>query len=300
MVDFASLKKNRKKNLSALQQKMEETTSGKKKSYADEREWKPTKDKMGNGYAVIRFLPSQHSDTPWERLFSYTFKGPKGQWYWENCRTTIDEADPVAEYNGELWNAGEKDEARKQKRKLNFISNVLVIKDPANPENEGKVMIYKYPKTIFEMINSEMNPEIEDEEPMDPFDMWEGAPFRLTIRKDGQWPSYDKSKFAAQSPVADNDEEIKAIFEQTHDIRTLVAPDQFKSYDELKAKLIKVLDLGAKKRSILDEDEDTTEAPAEVKAKPSRKAKERNLIDEDELDSDENLDEFLRELEGEN
>ena len=301
MVDFAKLKKNRKSNLANLQQKMEETASGKQKSNRDDRFWSPTVDKAGNGYAVLRFLPPQEGDLPWVRLWSHGFKGEKtGQWYIENSRTTIEEDDPVAEYNSELWNSGveeDKEQARKQKRRLHFISNVLIVKDDANPELEGKVMLFKYGKKIFEKLNAAMNPEFEDEEAMDPFDMWEGANFRLKIRKYEGYRNYDKSDFAEPSAVADDDKAIKAIWEQTHDIQALVAPDQFKSYAELKARLERVLNLKSKTRIVEEAnetEEETMDAPEE-KEKPARKEKEASLLEGDGDDDLENLLESLGE-----
>ena len=298
-MDFAKLKKGRKENLAKLQQKMEETASGKQQSNRDDRFWSPTVDKAGNGYAVIRFLPPQEGDLPWVRLFSHGFKGEKtGQWYIENSRTTIDEDDPVAEYNSELWNSGlesNKEQARKQKRRLHFISNVLIVKDDANPELEGKVMLFKYGKKIFEKLNAAMNPEFEDEEAMDPFDMWEGANFRLKIRKYEGYRNYDKSDFAEPSAIAADDKAIKAIWEQTHDIQALVAPDQFKSYDELKARLERVLNLKSKTKVVEEltrEDKPEMDADEEPKKEP-RKQKEAALL---EGDDDSDLDNLLESL----
>ena len=214
----------------------------------DDREWKPTVDSAGNGYAVIRFLPlSKHAETtdvPWVRIFNHGFQGPGGKWYIENSLTTLNKADPVSELNTELWNSGvdaNREIARKQKRRLNYWANILVIEDPANPANEGKVFIYKFGKKIFDKIQDVLKPEFQDEKPVNPFDFDEGANFKLKIRQVEGYRNYDKSEFSAPSAIADDDAKIEAIWEQQHDLGSLVSPDQFKTYDELKAKLDMVL-----------------------------------------------------------
>ena len=214
----------------------------------DDREWKPTVDSAGNGYAVIRFLPlSKHAETtdvPWVRIFNHGFQGPGGKWYIENSLTTLNKADPVSELNTELWNSGvdaNREIARKQKRRLNYWANILVVEDPANPANEGKVFIYKFGKKIFDKIQDVLKPEFQDEKPVNPFDFDEGANFKLKIRQVEGYRNYDKSEFSAPSAIADDDAKIEAIWEQQHDLGSLVSPDQFKTYDELKAKLDMVL-----------------------------------------------------------
>ena len=216
-----------------------------KKSYADERLWKPVVDKSGNGYAVIRFLPAvEGEDLPWAKVWNHAFQGPTGQWYIENSLTTIGQNDPVSEMNSAYWNSGvesDKEIARKQKRKLQYFANILVIKDSANPQNEGKVMLYRFGKKIFDKCMEAMQPAFEDENPVNPFDFWEGADFKLKIRKvDGYW-NYDKSEFDAPSPIFKNDDEIEAVWKKQYPLAEFSAESNFKSYDELKKRLDTVL-----------------------------------------------------------
>jgi hypothetical protein len=214
----------------------------------DDREWKPTVDKAGNGYSVIRFLPLSQGATetgvPWVRVFNHGFQGPGGKWYIENSLTTLNKQDPVSELNTELWNSGveaNKEIARKQKRRLNYWANVLVVEDPSNPDSEGKVFIYKFGKKIFDKIQDVLKPEFQDEKPVNPFDFWEGANFKLKIRQVEGYRNYDKSEFDSPSSIAEDDAKIEAIWNTQYDLGTLVSPDQFKSYDELKSKLDMVL-----------------------------------------------------------
>ena len=224
----------------------------------DDRLWKPEMDKTGNGYAVIRFLPApENEDLPWVKLYSHAFQGPGG-WYIENSLTTLNQKDPVSEYNRELWNSGsdkDKETVRKQKRKLSFYSNIYVVKDPANPQNEGRVFLYKYGKKIFDKIMEAMQPEFEDETPINPFDFWQGANFKLKIvKKDGYW-NYDKSEFDRVSPLLDDDDALEALWKKQYSLAAVTAPDQFKSYDQLEARLKMVL--GQKtSRPRLDEEVD--------------------------------------------
>ena len=222
-----------------------ENQTQEKKSYVDERLWKPTMDKSGNGYAVIRFLPScEGEDLPWVKVWNHAFQGPTGQWYIENSLTTIGQNDPVSEMNSAYWNSGvesDKEIARKQKRKLQYFANILVIQDKANPQNEGKVMLYRFGKKIFDKCMEAMQPAFEDESPVNPFDFWEGAEFKLKIRKvDGYW-NYDKSEFGAASPLFDNDDEIEAVWNKEYPLSEFSAESNFKSYDELKTRLGTVL-----------------------------------------------------------
>ena len=215
-----------------------------KQSYQDDRFWKPELDKSGNGYAVFRFLPAvKNEDLPWARLWSHAFQGPGG-WYIENSLTTLNKKDPVSESNSLLWNSGvdaDKEIARKRKRKLSYVANVLIINDAKHPENEGQVKLFKFGKKIFDKITEAMKPEFEDEKPINPFDFWEGANFKLKIRKvDGYW-NYDKSEFDSASAIADNDEAIEEIWNKQYALKPFLAPENFKSYDELKSKLDKVL-----------------------------------------------------------
>ena len=223
----------------------EENAPQEKKSYVDERLWKPELDKSGNGYAVIRFLPAiEGEDMPWAKVWNHAFQGPTGQWYIENSLTTVGQNDPVSEYNSKLWNSGvesDKEIARKQKRKLQYYSNIYVVEDPANPQNEGKVFLYRYGKKIFDKIMEAMQPAFQDETPVNPFDFWEGANFKLKLRKvDGYW-NYDKSEFADPSALFDNDEEIEALWKTEYSLADFTAPSNFKSYDELKTRLDAVL-----------------------------------------------------------
>ena len=216
-----------------------------KKSYVDDRIWKPVMDKTGNGFAIIRFLPApKGEELPWAKLWSHAFQGPTGQWYIENSLTTIGQNDPVSEHNSALWNSGvesDKEIARKQKRKLQYYSNIYVVKDGANPENEGKVFLYRFGKKIFDKIMETMQPAFEDESPVNPFDFWQGANFKLKLRKvDGYW-NYDKSEFEAPSALSDDDAELEALWAKQHSLKEFTEPTNFKSYDELKKRLDIVL-----------------------------------------------------------
>jgi len=220
-------------------EKMSTTSSG-----ADERLWKPEMDKTGNGFAVIRFLPApEGEDLPWAKMYSHAFQGPGG-WYIENSLTTIGQKDPLGEHNRELWNSGtetNKETVRKQKRKLSYYSNIYVVKDPTNPANEGRVFLFKYGKKIFDKIMEAMQPEFEDETPINPFDFWQGANFKLKIvKKDGYW-NYDKSEFGSIEPLLDDDDALEALWKKQYSLTAITAPDQFKSYEELEKRLQYVL-----------------------------------------------------------
>ena len=226
---------------------------------ADERLWKPEMDKTGNGFAVIRFLPApENEDLPWVKLYSHAFQGPGG-WYIENSLTTLNQKDPVSEYNRELWNSGsdaDKETVRKQKRKLSFYSNIYVVKDPANPANEGKVFLYKYGKKIFDKIMEAMQPEFEDETPINPFDFWQGANFKLKIvKKDGYW-NYDKSEFDRVAPLLDDDDALEAVWKKQYSLQAVIGADQFKSYEDLEKRLKYVLGQKSANRPRLDEEVD--------------------------------------------
>jgi len=246
-MSFDALKKNRSSSLNKLNSQLEKITQ---KSYSDPNEgkmWKPTRDKAGNGFAIIRFLPAAAGEEmPFVRIWDHGFQGPTGQWYIENSLTTINQDDPVSEYNSKLWNSGlesDKELARKQKRRLKYVANILVVKDGANPENDGKVFMYQFGKKIFDKLNDLMNPQFEDETPVNPFDLWEGANFRLKIRKFEGYPNYDKSEFDAPSAISDDDAELERIYNSEHSLQELIDPKNFKSYNELKAKLYRVLAL---------------------------------------------------------
>ena len=243
----------------------EDNAPQEKKSYIDERLWKPELDKSGNGYSVIRFLPSpEGEDLPWAKVWNHAFQGPTGQWYIENSLTTIGQKDPVSEYNSKLWNSGvesDKEIARKQKRKLQYFSNILVVSDPKHPENEGKVMLFRYGKKIFDKMMEAMQPAFEDETPINPFDFWEGAEFKLKIRKvDGFW-NYDKSEFDSVAPLLDDDDALEAIWKKEYSLAAVTAADQFKSYEDLERRLKYVLGKKpAQQRYIPDEElEDESE-----------------------------------------
>ena len=244
-MSFENLKRNRDQ-ISKLVQAVESTGGGEKKSYADERFWKPTVDKAGNGYAVLRFLPaSEGSELPWARYWDHGFKGPTGLWYIENSLTSIGQPDPVGELNSRLWNSGieaDKETARTQKRRLHYVSNVLVLSDPSNPTNEGKVFLYKFGKKIFDKIMDSMQPDFADETPVNPFDFWEGADFKLKIRNVEGYRNYDKSEFAGVSSLYDADESrLESVYNQLHDLSEFTDAKNYKTYDELKAKLMRVL-----------------------------------------------------------
>tara|TARA_B100001093_G_scaffold426287_1_gene420163 strand:+ start:15420 stop:16319 length:900 start_codon:yes stop_codon:yes gene_type:complete len=241
---FADLKKSRNADKQKLTSKLNAVANPEKKSYIDERFWRPEVDKAGNGMAVIRFLPAtEGEDMPWVQVFSHSFQGPGG-WYIENSLTTLNQKDPVSEYNSVLWNSGveaNKEIARKQKRKLTYISNILVVKDPTNPDNEGKVFLYKFGKKIFDKLNDIMNPEFEDESSVNPFDFWEGANFKLKIRNVEGYRNYDKSEFDNVSPLFKDDAKLEKIWKGQHKLEEFTSSGNFKSYDILKARLDKVL-----------------------------------------------------------
>ena len=243
-MSLATLKKSNSldKLLGAVQS---ETSPQEKKSYVDDRIWKPVMDKTGTGFAIIRFLPApKGEELPWAKLWSHAFQGPTGQWYIENSLTTIGQNDPVSEHNSALWNSGvesDKEIARKQKRKLQYYSNIYVVKDSANPENEGKVFLYRFGKKIFDKIMETMQPAFEDESPVNPFDFWEGANFKLKLRKvDGYW-NYDKSEFEAPSALFDDDDKLEELWGKEHSLTAFTENTNFKSYDELKKRLDVVL-----------------------------------------------------------
>ncbi len=244
-MSFADLKKQSK--LGSLTQKLVkevEKMNNNGGSSGDDRLWKLECDKSGNGYAVIRFLPAPNGeDLPFVKLYSHAFQGPGG-WYIENSLTTLGQKDPVSEYNSLLWNNGTdagKDAARKQKRKLTYVANIYVVKDPANPSNEGRAMLYKFGKKIFDKITAAMQPEFEDEEAIDPFDFWQGANFKLKAKNVAGYRNYDSSEFAAQSALLDDDDAMEAIWKKQYSLQEFVAADQFKDYDVLKKRLDSVL-----------------------------------------------------------
>ena len=257
-MSFADLKKQSKLgSLTAKLVKQVEKMNNNGGS-GDDRLWKLDVDKSGNGYAVIRFLPAPNGeDLPFVKLYSHAFQGPGG-WYIENSLTSLGQKDPVSEYNTSLWNNGTdagKELARKQKRKLTYISNIYVVKDPANPDNEGKVFLFKYGKKIFDKLTAAMQPEFEDEEAIDPFDFWQGANFKLKAKNVAGYRNYDSSEFAAPSPILDDDDALEALWKKQFSLAELVAADQFKPYEELKKRLGYVLGNAAPRQDAEVEDE---------------------------------------------
>ena len=246
-MDFESLKKsssNFDAITKALETKMTPENQQSNNKYQDDRLWKPELDKTGNGYAVLRFLPASNGEEmPWQRVWTHAFQD-KGGWFIENSLTTLHQKEPVSEENTRLWNTGidsDKDIARKRKRKLSYYANIYVVSDPKHPENEGQVKLYKFGKKIFDKITEAMQPAFEDEQAINPFDFWKGANFKLKIRKvDGYW-NYDKSEFEGVTPLKESDDDIKAIWEKQYPLKPFVDPSNFKTYDELKEKLNRVI-----------------------------------------------------------
>lgn len=292
-MNLASLKKN--DSLEKLKKAVASSaTGGEKKSYVDDRVWKPEVDKAGNGFAVIRFLDSPAVDgedgLPFVQVWSHAFQGPGG-WYIENSLTTLGQTDPVSELNTQLWNSGveaNKEVARKQKRKLTYVSNVLIVSDPKNPQNEGKVFLFKYGKKIYDKINEKLNPEFPDEKPINPFNFWKGANFKLKVRKYEGYPNYDKSEFDEASALYDGDDaKIEKVWKSAYSLKEFVAPSQFKSYDELKAKLDRVLGAGGSKAAAapkIDDEELPWDEPKAVMPKsPAKKVTAESLSDDDDM-----------------
>ena len=291
-MSFAKLKKQSKlgsltaKLVKEVEKMNNNGTSG------DDRLWKLDVDKSGNGYAVIRFLPAPDGeDLPFVKLYSHAFQGPGG-WYIENSLTTLGQKDPVSEYNTQLWNNGTdsgKETARKQKRKLTYTSNIYVVKDPANPENEGKVFLFKYGKKIFDKVMEAMQPEFEDETPINPFDFWQGANFKLKIvKKDGYW-NYDKSEFDKVGPLLDDDDALEALWKKEFSLNAITAADQFKSYDDLEKRLKYVLGKKPVQRYTADEEvaveDDARSVAEEVVTKAVSTPTATTTVDSDEDDA---------------
>lgn len=280
-MSFKNLKRN-KYNLDKLNKAAEETN----KAGKDERFWTPSRDKAGNGYAVFRFLPEPSGrEYPWAKYFDHAFQGPTGLWFFENCPTTHgrDFPCPVCEENGKLWNSGSESNkkiASKRKRQLHYVANIYMINDKANPENNGKVFLFKFGAQIFNILRNAMAPEYEDEEAFIPFDFWEGANFKLKIRDQGGFPNYEKSEFESVGPLFEDDEAMEEVYNKLYNIDEFDDPDNFKSYDVLKDKLNKVLVKKASDDNDIDLDEDENES---------------YLGEEDESDLDKDTD-FLNNL----
>ena len=293
-MSFQKLKKARKTDLSKLTQEIEKLNTNTNKngnnSGGDDRLWKLTVDKAGNGHAVLRFLPAPDGeDIPWVRIWDHGFQGPGG-WYIENSLTTLGKKDPVSEHNSKLWNSGiesNKDVARKQKRRLSYYSNVYVVSDPSNPENEGKVFLFKFGKKIFDKINDKMNPTYDDDEPINPFDLWEGANFKLRARQVAGYRNYDASEFDSVSVLVDGDSELEEIWKQEYSLQEFLDPKNFKSYDDLNVRLTKVLELGVEGETagssfgFEEEVERPTRTPAPL---PTVNSNDDDVSDSDESD----------------
>ena len=244
-MSFSSLKANKSSVFNKLQKELEKTTQV---GTVDERFWKLSTDKAGNGFAIIRFLPAgDGEDMPFAKLYSHAFQGPGG-WYIENSLTTVGKKDPLGEYNRELWNSGDeslKDQVRKQKRKLSYYSNIYVVKDPGNPENEGKVFLFRYGKKIHDKIMDVVNgDELEGREGINPFDFWSGANFKLRAKKVAGYPNYDSSEFQDGGALEDlDDAQLESIWNRQHKLQEIVAPETFKTYEQLQERLNMVLNL---------------------------------------------------------
>ena len=251
-MSLENLKSMRGSSIDKLVKAAEAVSSAKPETnnYTDDRFWKPTRDKAGNGYAVIRFLPAKEGeDLPWVRYWDHGFKGPTGLWYIENSLTSIGQQDPVSEHNSVLWNSGrdeDKATARERKRRLHYVSNVLVVSDPANPQNEGKVFLYKFGKKIFDKVMDVMQPQFADEQPVNPYDFWEGADFKIKIRKVEGWVNYDKSEFSKPAALFEGDEaRLTEVYNKLYSLQDFLKPENYKTYDELKMKLNRVLGVEA-------------------------------------------------------
>jgi len=280
-MSFADLKA-KANDMSALVGAAGSTTE--KKSYGDDRMWKPTVDKAGNGYAVIRFLPAvEGDDLPWAKYWDHFFQGPTGQWYVEKSLTTIGKDDPVSEMNSKLWNTGieaDKDLARKRKRRLHYVSNIYVVSDPENPENEGKVFLYTYGAKIFEKIMDSMQPKFQDETPVNPFDMWKGANFKMKIANVAGYRNYDRSEFAPAEALHTDDNVLEGIYNKQYALKEFTDPSSFKSYSELNLKLTRVLGEEVKMPAVEDDapfnDEPAMSDPVATAADPVARADSDN------------------------
>jgi hypothetical protein len=283
MVDFSKMKKS-SGNLDKLKTAVEALNASSEGASDKEKFWRPEVDKAGNGMATIRFLPASPADgedgLPWVKIFGHGFQGPGG-WLIDNCLTTKNQQCPVCEHNSTLWNSGieaNKEIVRKQKRKLNYVANVYIVSDPKHPENEGKVMLFKFGKKIFDKITEAMNPQFEDEQAINPFDLWKGANFKLKIRKVEGYQNYDKSEFESPSALLDDDDELEKVWKSEHSLSELVADKEFKSYDALKERLEKVLGLNGEAPAVKTTVEQMRAAPKKPVAEP-----DMAMADDDDL-----------------
>lgn len=286
---FSTLKKTRGTSLATIVEETKKMAAG--GPQADDRFWQPTVDKAGNGMATIRFLPApQGEDLPWARMFSHAFQGPTGQWLIEECPTTLGQTCPVCESNSELWNTGDEDNkkiVRKRKRKLTYVANIYVISDPGNPANNGKVFLFKFGKKIFDMINDQMNPQFADESPVNPFDFWEGATFKLKIRNVDDYRNYDKSEFQDPAPLFESDDEMEAIWRQQYSLKELTAPEKYKSAADIAARLEKVVGVVSQKsKSTRQEiiEDDARDSAVQQSRSNNRKATKQ--VSQQEVDDD--------------
>ena len=296
-MSFAAMKKQNSLD-SLLGAAQKESAPQEKKSYVDERLWKPTMDKSGNGYAVIRFLPAcEGEDLPWAKVWNHAFQGPTGQWYIENSLTTLGNNDPVSEYNSKLWNSGvesDKEIARKQKRKLQYFSNIYVVSDSTNPQNEGGVFLYRFGKKIFDKVMEAMQPAFEDESPINPFDFWNGANFKLKLRKvDGYW-NYDKSEFSAPSALLDDDDELEGIYNKLYSLEEFTASSNFKSYEELKTRFELVLSGVTPSRTVetLMENEPVAAPKVETKQEAPPRVSQQSVAKADQSEGEDMMSYF--------
>ncbi len=289
-MSFAALKNNRTDLSKLVAQAQETSGTTNQRQSQDDRFWQPTRDKAGNGYAVIRFLPGDaEAATPWIRYWDHAFKGPTGQWYIEKSLTSIGQQDPLSELNSKMWNSGvesDKGIVRQRKRNLRYVANVLIVSDPAEPSNEGQVKLYRFGKKIFDKIMDSMQPQFPDEAPVNPFDMWNGADFTVKIRKVEGYPNYDASAFKAPSAISADDGYLEEIYNKQYDLSEWTDPKNYKTYDELKARLALVLGEQAprtpKQEAALDLQDDIPDFDApKPQAAPAIPTAESSPIDED-------------------
>ena len=293
-MSFANLKRNRP-DLSKLVEDAKKATGGADREAADERFWNPTRDKAGNGYAVIRFLPGKEENgTPWVRYWDHAFKGPTGQWYIEKSLTSLGQNDPLSELNMKMWNTGDESQKKivsSRKRTLRYVANVLVISDQQNPQNEGQVKLYRFGAKIFDKIKAAMQPQFPDEKPINPFDMWEGADFVIKISSEmvmgKPLPKYDASYFKGSSELFGGDEgKLEALYDKQHALGEWVDPANYKTYDQLNTRLKMVLGESAPRTTRETVSLDETSAP------PSLKTAENTSLDE--ADDDDTMSLFAK------
>jgi len=282
-MSFASMKSSRVNELEKLKSQMEKNNN--QGSNDSDLYWKPERDKAGNGQSIIRFLPAAEGETtPWITYYDHWFQGPTGQYYVEKSLTTIGQDDPVSEYNSKLWNSGidsDKEVARKQKRRLHYVANILVIKDFANPENDGKVFLYRFGAKIFDKIKDAMNPVFDGDTPVNPFDFWDGADFHIKITNVDGWVNYDKSIFREQKALSENDDQLEQIYNKLTPLSSLIAPDKFKSYTELKTKMNRVLCIEAEEASLPAKQPERVVARDEPAPRPSVTVEDDSSNDDD-------------------